>query len=57
MLGAIVHLIVAAVVLMISGSIVPGLKVKGFGGALVGAIALAVVGWVVTLILGAVIPA
>src|SRR5512139_2995810 len=37
-LAAIVHLLVAAVVLLISGRIVPGLRVKGFGGALVGAI-------------------
>ena len=48
--------IVAAVVLMFSARIVPGLKVKGFGGALVGAI----VGGgelAVTLILGGLIPA
>jgi len=56
-LGAIVHLIVAAVVLMISGNIVKGLRVKGFSGALVGAVALAVVGWLVGLLLGAIIPA
>ena len=43
-LAAIVNLIVAAVVLLISGRIVPGLRVKSFGGALVGAIALARVG-------------
>jgi putative membrane protein len=56
-MGAIVHLLVAAVVLMISGNIVRGLRVKGFGGALVGAVALAVVGWLVGLLLGAFMPA
>ena len=52
-LGAIIHLLIAAVVLMISGSIVPGMRVKGFGGALVAAIAIAVVGWLVGLIVSA----
>ncbi|MCA9870782.1 MAG: phage holin family protein [Anaerolineae bacterium] len=49
-LGAIVHLIIAAVVLMISGNIVPGMRVKGFGGALIAAIAIGVVAWLVSLI-------
>jgi putative membrane protein len=52
-LGAIVHLIIAAVVLMISGDIVPGLRVKGFTGALIAAIAMGVVGWLIGLIVGA----
>jgi uncharacterized membrane protein YvlD (DUF360 family) len=56
-LAAIVNLVVAAVVLLISGRIVPGLRVKGFGGALVGAIALAVVGWLIALVLGGLIRA
>ena len=56
-LGAIIHLIVAAVVLMIGGRIVPGLRVKGFGGALVGALALAVVAWLVELVVGMFVPA
>jgi putative membrane protein len=51
-LGSIVNLIVAAIVLMISGSIVPGMSVKGFSGALVAAIAIGVVGWLVGLVLG-----
>ena len=53
-LGAIVHLIIAAVVLMISGSIVPGLRVKGFVGALIAAIAMGVVAWVIGLLLSAI---
>jgi putative membrane protein len=52
-LGAIVHLVIAAVVLMISGSIVPGMRVKGFVGALIAAIAMGVVGWLIGLIVGA----
>ncbi len=55
LLGAIVHLIIAALVLMFTGNMVKGLVVKGFSGALIAAIAIAVVAWlvawVVTLIL------
>lgn len=52
-LGAIVHLVIAAVVLMISGNIVPGMRVKGFTGALIAAIAMGVVGWLISLVVGA----
>lgn len=52
-LGAIVHLVIAAAVLMISGSIVPGMRVKGFVGALIAAIAIGVVGWLISLVVGA----
>ncbi len=52
-LGAIIHLIIAAVVLMISGRIVPGMRVKGFVGALVAAIAIGVVAWLIGLVVGA----
>ena len=45
LLGAIIHLIIAALVLMFAGNMVKGLKVNGFGGALVAAIAIAVVAW------------
>ena len=51
-LGAIVNLVIAAVVLMISGSIVPGMSVKGFAGALIAAIAMGVVYWLIELVLG-----
>jgi putative membrane protein len=53
-LGAIVNLIIAAVVLLISGRLVPGLRVKGFVGALIAAIAIGVVGWLIALLLGAI---
>jgi putative membrane protein len=52
-LGALVHLVIAAVVLMIAGNLVPGLRVKGFAGALVAAIAIGVVGWLIGLVVGA----
>ena len=53
-LGAIVNLIIAAVVLLISGRFVPGLRVKGFGGALIAAIAIGVVTWLIGLVLHAI---
>ena len=40
LLGAIIYLIVAAVILMISDRFVPGMKVKGFTGAIIAAIAI-----------------
>src|SRR5215213_5900674 len=51
LLGLIINLIVAAIVLMISDRFVAGMTVSGFGGALVAAIAIAVVNWLVTLLL------
>ena len=53
LLGLIVLLIVAAVVLMVSDKFVPGMKVNGFGGAIIAAIAIAVVYWLLTLLLNA----
>ncbi len=52
LLGLIVAIIVAALVLMFAGAILPGLKVNGFNGAIVAAIAIGVVGWLVTWALG-----
>jgi len=51
-LGTIVYLIVAAVVLMISDRFVPGMSVHGFTGAIVAAIAIAVVYWILIYVLG-----
>lgn len=48
--GAIISLIVAAVVLLLAGGLLPGLAVNGFVGALVAAVAIAVVAWLVNLI-------
>jgi putative membrane protein len=51
-LGALVFLVVAAVVLMISDKFVPGMTVKGFTGAIVAAIAIAVVYFLLAWLLG-----
>lgn len=48
----IVYLIVAAVILMLSDRILPGMSVAGFGGAIIAAIAIAVVTWLVSWLLG-----
>ena len=52
LLGAIILLIVAAVVLMLSDKFVPGMEVKGFSGAIIAAIAIAVVSWIMSWLLG-----
>jgi putative membrane protein len=51
LLGTIINLIVAALVLMVSDRFVSGMKVNGFGGAIIAAIAIAVVNWLVALLL------
>lgn len=51
-LWAIVTLIIAAVILLISDRFVPGMEVQGFGGAIVAAIAMAVVSWLLWWLLG-----
>jgi len=47
-LGAVTHLILAAGFLLAAGSWVKGLRVKGFGGALIAALIIAAVGWLIT---------
>jgi putative membrane protein len=51
LLAAIVALIVAAVVLMISDKFLPGMEVDGFVGAIIAAVGIGVVGWLVTWLL------
>jgi putative membrane protein len=51
-LGAIVALIVSAVVLMISDKFLSGMKVNGFVGALIAAVAIGVVQWLLAWIIG-----
>ena len=51
-LGAIIALIISAIILLISDRFVPGMQVKGFVGAIVAAIAIAVVTWIVAWVLG-----
>jgi uncharacterized membrane protein YvlD (DUF360 family) len=52
LLGAILTLIAAAVVLMVAGRFLKGFSVSGFTGALIGAIAIAIVGWVLFYLVG-----
>jgi putative membrane protein len=51
LVGAILALIASAVVLMVAGRILRGMSVSGFGGAILSAIAIAVVGWLVLWVL------
>ena len=51
-LGAIIALIIAAIVLMISDKFLSGMQVSGFGGAIIAAIAIGVVTWIVNWALG-----
>jgi putative membrane protein len=55
LVGGIVHLIISAIVLMISARLLPGFKVTGFGGALLASIAIGAVYWLGGLFLGLVI--
>lgn len=48
-LSALYHLLVAAIVLQVAGNQLPGIQVKGFVGALVAAIGISVVAWLLTL--------
>ena len=51
-LGAIIHLIIAALGLMFAGNMVKGLKVKGFVPALIAAVASGVVSWLINGVVG-----
>ncbi len=53
LIAVIVNLIVAAVILLIADRFVPGMKVNGFVGALIAAVAIAVVAWLIGLLLNA----
>ena len=46
-ISALVYLVIAGLVLMFAGNIVKGLKVKGFVPALIAAVAIAVVSWLI----------
>jgi putative membrane protein len=50
--GTIINVLVAAVVLLLAGNVVQGMKVRGFSGALVASVAMAVVGWFVGQVVG-----
>jgi len=51
-LGPLVSLIVAAIVLLISGNLLPNLEVRGFWGAILAAIAMALLTWLATTLVG-----
>lgn len=51
LLAALINLVVAAIVLIISDKFLSGMEVHGFMGAIVAAIAICAVGWVVTWLL------
>lgn len=48
-IGFVERLVVAAVVLMIADKLLPGLTVRGFKGAIVAALAISVINWVLGL--------
>jgi putative membrane protein len=50
-LGAIMNLIISGLVLMVAGRTLPGLKVAGFVGALIAAIGIGIVTWIVAWVL------
>ena len=51
--GFVVRLIVAAILLMLADKLLPGLEVRGFKGALIAALAISVISWVLGLFLRA----
>lgn len=50
--GAVVHLIVSAVVILLAGKAFSGVKVDGFSGALLAAVIMALIGFGLALLLG-----
>ncbi len=52
MYGLLITIVVAAIILMLSDRFVKGMKVKGFTGAIVAAVAIGVVGYLVSWLLG-----
>jgi putative membrane protein len=51
-IGAIINLLIAAVILKFSDRFAPGMVVEGWSGAIIAAIAIAVVSWLVLWLLG-----
>lgn len=52
MLGAIVRFIVSALVLLLISLVIPGMKVAGFWGALIAALVIAALGWIIESMFG-----
>ena len=51
-IGAVIDLVIAAAVIYLAGMVLKGLVVDGFVGALVAALAIAVIGWLLAMVLG-----
>ena len=51
-IGAVIYLIIAALVLMFAGKKIKGLSVKGFMPALIAAVAIGVVSWLIDGVIG-----
>ncbi len=51
-MSALISLIISAVVLMFGASMLPGLSVAGFTGALIAAISMGIVYWLIDLVVG-----
>jgi len=51
-LGTVVRFVVSALVLMLVAYLLPGIRVAGFTGALVAAVVIAVLGWIIETLLG-----
>ncbi|MFY9174935.1 MAG: phage holin family protein [Peptococcia bacterium] len=52
MIRAIIRFLVSAVVLLVVSWLVPGMSVAGFGGALIAALVIAVIGWLAEKLFG-----
>lgn len=52
MVGFIVRLVVSALVLLFVGFLVPGFRIFGFLNALIAAVVIAIIGWLVEMLLG-----
>ncbi|MGB9663079.1 MAG: phage holin family protein [Moorellaceae bacterium] len=51
-LGVVIRFIVSALVLMLVGYLLPGIRVAGFTGALIAAVVIAALGWLAETLLG-----
>ena len=51
-IGVIVRFVVSALVLMLVGYLIPGISVAGFTGALIAAVVIAILGYLIELALG-----
>ena len=55
--GSIVHLVFAALIIIVAGSFIKGFRAKGFGGAIIAAICISALQYGEMLLLGSAVPA